>query len=153
MSRLYGTPGAKVTSHSPLQMGLCFAQLKSAQLLDLASGPRASGDCHVAGPCCTTRARDRDPSVALQSPPWSQASPRGEAKDSTLFSSRDRYLLEPTEWSLLCRRALVFISLYISEHRHSVCMLLHTQNIQGIFPTQGWNTASLLLHCRWVLYH
>ena len=37
-------------------------------------------------------------------------------------------LLEPTEWSLLCRRALVFISLYISEHRHSVCMLLHTQN-------------------------
>ena len=57
MSRLYGTPGAKVTSHSPLQMGLCFAQLKSAQLLDLASGPRASGDCHVAGPCCTTRAR------------------------------------------------------------------------------------------------
>ena len=63
---------------------------------------------------------DRDPGVTLQSPPWSQASPRGEAKDSTLFSSRDRYLLEPTERSLLCRRALVFISLYISEHRHSV---------------------------------
>ena len=35
---------------------------------------------------------------------------RGETNDSTLFSSRDRYLLEPTEWSLLCRRALVFIS-------------------------------------------
>ena len=60
--------------------------------------------------------------------PGSQASSRGEAKDSTLFSSRDRYLLEPTEWSLLCRRALVYISLYISEHRHSVCMLLRTQN-------------------------
>ena len=66
--------------------------------------------------------------VAFQTHPRSQASSRGEAKDSTLFSSRDRYLLEPTEWSLLCRRALVYISLYISEHRHSVCMLLHTQN-------------------------
>ena len=52
--------------------------------------------------------------VAFQTHPRSQASSRGEAKDSTLFSSRDRYLLEPTEWSLLCRRALVYISLYIS---------------------------------------
>ena len=66
--------------------------------------------------------------VAFHTHPGSQASSRGEAKDSTLFSSRDRYLLEPTEWSLLCRRALVYISLYISEHRHSVCMLLRTQN-------------------------
>ena len=66
--------------------------------------------------------------VAFHTHPGSQASSRGESKDSTLFSSRDRYLLEPTEWSLLCRGALVYISLYISEHRHSVCMLLHTQN-------------------------
>ena len=55
--------------------------------------------------------------------------PHLEGKQRTpLFSSHDRYLLEPTEWSLLCRRALVYISLYISEHRHSVCMLLRTQN-------------------------
>lgn len=38
----------------PLQTGLCFAHPKSAQPLDLASGPRASGDCPVAGPCCAT---------------------------------------------------------------------------------------------------
>ena len=30
-------------------------------------------------------------------PPWSQASPRGEAKDSALLSSRDAGLLEPPE--------------------------------------------------------
>ena len=41
---------------------------------------------------------DRDPGVALQSPPWSQASPRGEAKDPALLLSRHRCLLEPTEW-------------------------------------------------------
>ena len=36
--------------------------------------------------------------VAFHTHPGSQASSRGEAKDSTLFSSRDRYLLEPIEW-------------------------------------------------------
>ena len=41
---------------------------------------------------------DRDLWVASQIPPGSQASSRGEAKDSALFSSRDRYFLEPTEW-------------------------------------------------------
>ena len=46
--------------------------------------------------------------------PGSQAESRGEAKDSTLFSSPDRYLLEPTEWSLLCSRALV--NLISQEH-------------------------------------
>ena len=42
---------------------------------------------------------DRDLGVAFQTHPGSQASSRGEAKDSTLLSSRDVYLLEPTEWS------------------------------------------------------
>ena len=41
---------------------------------------------------------DRDLGVAFHTPPGSQASSRGEAKESTLFSSHDRYLLEPTEW-------------------------------------------------------
>ena len=41
---------------------------------------------------------DRDLGVAFHTHPGSQASSRGEAKDSTLFSSRDRYLLGPTEW-------------------------------------------------------
>ena len=36
--------------------------------------------------------------VAFQTHPRSQASSRGEANDSTLLSSRDGYLLEPTEW-------------------------------------------------------
>ena len=39
--------------------------------------------------------------VAFHTHPGSQASSRGEAKDSTLFSSRDRYLLEPPERPLL----------------------------------------------------
>ena len=39
----------------------------------------------------------RDLGVAFQAPPGSQASSRGEAKDSALPSSPDRYLLEPTE--------------------------------------------------------
>ena len=38
------------------------------------------------------------PLLTFHTHPGSQASSRGEAKDSTLFSSRDRYLLEPTEW-------------------------------------------------------
>ena len=54
--------------------------------------------------------------------------PHVEGKQRTPLSSRDRYLLEPTEWFLLCRTALVYISLYISEHRHSVSVLLCTQN-------------------------
>ena len=41
---------------------------------------------------------NRDLGVAFQTHLGSQASSRGEAKDSTLFSSLDRYLLEPTEW-------------------------------------------------------
>ena len=41
---------------------------------------------------------DRDLGVALQTHPGSQASSRGEAKDSALLSSRDADLLEPTEW-------------------------------------------------------
>ena len=40
----------------------------------------------------------RDLGVAFQAPPGSQASSRGEAKDSALLSSRDTGLLEPTEW-------------------------------------------------------
>ena len=42
--------------------------------------------------------RDRDLGVAFQTHPGSQASFRGDAKDSAHFSSRDWYLLEPTEW-------------------------------------------------------
>ena len=41
---------------------------------------------------------DRDLRVAFQNNPGSQASSRGEAKDSALLLSRDGYLLEPTEW-------------------------------------------------------
>ena len=41
---------------------------------------------------------NRDLGVAFHTHPGSQASSRGEAKDSTLFSSRYRSLLEPTEW-------------------------------------------------------
>ena len=39
----------------------------------------------------------RDLGVAFQAPPGSQASSRGEAKDSALLSSRDGYVLESTE--------------------------------------------------------
>ena len=39
----------------------------------------------------------RDLGVAFQAPPGSQASSRGEAKDSALLSSRDAGLLEPPE--------------------------------------------------------
>ena len=41
---------------------------------------------------------DRDFEVAIHTNPGSQASSRGEAKDSPLLSSRDGYLLKPTEW-------------------------------------------------------
>ena len=34
----------------------------------------------------------------VPAPPGSQASPRGQAKDAALLSSRDADLLEPTEW-------------------------------------------------------
>ena len=40
----------------------------------------------------------RDLGVAFQAPPGSQASSRGEAKDSALLSSHDGHLLEPTLW-------------------------------------------------------
>ena len=36
--------------------------------------------------------------MAFQTPPGSQASPRGQAKDAALLSSRDADLLEPSEW-------------------------------------------------------
>ena len=41
---------------------------------------------------------DRDLGMAFQTPPGSQDSYRGEAKDSALLLSRDADLLEPTEW-------------------------------------------------------
>ena len=41
---------------------------------------------------------DRDLGVAFLMHPGSQSLSRGEAKDSTLLSSYDGYLLEPTEW-------------------------------------------------------
>ena len=41
---------------------------------------------------------DRNLGIAFKSHPESQASSRGEAKDSALLLSRDGYLLEPTEW-------------------------------------------------------
>ena len=41
---------------------------------------------------------DRDLGVAFQTPPESQASSRGQAKDAALLSSCDADLLEPTEW-------------------------------------------------------
>ena len=41
---------------------------------------------------------DRDIGVAFQTQPGSQASSRGEAKDSALLLSCNGYLLEPTEW-------------------------------------------------------
>ena len=40
----------------------------------------------------------RDLGVALQAPPGSQASSRGEAKDSALLPSRDVDILVPPEW-------------------------------------------------------
>ena len=41
---------------------------------------------------------DKDLGVASHAPPGSQASPRGEAKDSTLLPSRDADILVPPEW-------------------------------------------------------
>ena len=41
---------------------------------------------------------DRDIGVAFQTHSVSQTSSRVEAKNSALLSSRDGYLLEPTEW-------------------------------------------------------
>ena len=46
---------------------------------------------------------DRDPGFPFQTPPGSQDSPGGEAKDSAFLSSRDTDLLEPTEWTQGCR--------------------------------------------------
>ena len=40
---------------------------------------------------------------SFQTPPGSQASPRGEAEDSAFLSSRDTVLLEHTEWTEGCR--------------------------------------------------
>ena len=40
----------------------------------------------------------RDLGVAFQTPPGSQASSRGEAKDSALLPSHDADLLQPSEW-------------------------------------------------------
>ena len=46
---------------------------------------------------------DRDLRFTYQTHPRSQASPRGEAEDSTFLSSRDTDLLEPNEWTQGCR--------------------------------------------------
>ena len=46
---------------------------------------------------------DRDLGIAFKTQPGSQASSRGEAKYSALFSSHDGYLLEPTEWRKSCQ--------------------------------------------------
>ena len=46
---------------------------------------------------------DRDLGFPFQTPPGSQASPRGEAEDSAFLSIRDTYLLEPNEWTQGCR--------------------------------------------------
>ena len=43
-------------------------------------------------------AKEKFHRVAFQTPPGSQASPRGQAQDAALLSSRDADLLEPTEW-------------------------------------------------------
>ena len=47
--------------------------------------------------CWILSREGRDLGVAFQAPPGSQASSRGEAKDSALLSSRDAGLLEPPE--------------------------------------------------------
>ena len=41
---------------------------------------------------------ESDLSIAFSTHPGSQATSQVETKDSTLLSSRDGYLLEPTEW-------------------------------------------------------
>ena len=41
---------------------------------------------------------DTDPGIAFHTDQGSQVSSRGEGKDSALLSSRDGYILEPTEW-------------------------------------------------------
>ena len=41
---------------------------------------------------------DRDHGDAFQTHPVSQASARGEAKDSDILLGHDSYLVEPTEW-------------------------------------------------------
>ena len=41
---------------------------------------------------------DKDLRVESHAPPGSQASPRGEAKDSALLPSRDADILVPPEW-------------------------------------------------------
>ena len=50
-----------------------------------------------AGPNVHLKTRQKSRGCIPDSP-WSQASSRGEAKDSALLSSRDTGLLEPTEW-------------------------------------------------------
>ena len=42
---------------------------------------------------------DRDLGFPFQTPPGSQASPRGEAEDSAFLSSSDTDLWEPNEWT------------------------------------------------------
>ena len=49
------------------------------------------------GPNAPSR-EDKDLGVASHAPPGSQASPRGEAKDSSLLPSRDADILVPPEW-------------------------------------------------------
>ena len=59
-------------------------------------GKNTGVGCHFLLQCMKVR-EGRDLGVAFQAPPGSQASSRGQAKDSALLSSRDAGLLEPPE--------------------------------------------------------
>ena len=75
---------------------------------------------------------DKDLGVASQAPPGSQASSRGEAKDSALLSSRDKDLLEPPERP---QRSPACSCPWDSPGKNTRvgCHFL----LQGIFPIQG----------------
>ena len=89
---------------------------------------------------------DRDPRVALQTHLGSQAWSREEAKDSTLFLSRDGYLLEPTEWPKgsqascgVWRKDSGLLSMQCRKRRHSShddrgisCIFLSSGAIVGL---------------------
>ena len=62
---------------------------------DCSPGHAGKEGLHLA---MTEASRGFSRGVAFQAPPGSQASSRGEAKDSALLSSPNGYLLEPTEW-------------------------------------------------------
>ena len=72
-------------------------QGKAGGYARVTAGPKRTHLGVCPGPNSLSR-EDRDLGVALQTPPGSQASPRGEAKDSALLSSLEADLLGPTEW-------------------------------------------------------